>query len=57
MGNWHRMNLLEALVDVKFSIVAGPDRAIHFRVVLVSPYVQRPLVQRAMGPDPGVLRM
>ena len=45
----------EALSDVQFSIVAGPDRAIQAEVVLVSPCAQQPGVQRAMGPDPGVL--
>ena len=47
----------EALLDVQFGIVVGPDRTIQAEVVLVSPCAQQPGVQWAIGPDPGVLRM
>ena len=47
----------EALSDVQFSIAARLGR--HHPVVVEPgpPCSQRPGVQRAMGPDPGVLRM
>ena len=46
----------EALSDVQFSIAARLGR--HHPVVVEPgpPCSQRPEVQRAMGPDPGVLR-